>query len=75
MRRLLFIGTLIGTAMLAGCKISGPFEHNRNPQRVDDPRVSIPEQEARGRDRMPLPEFSPNIAPPLGIDFPGPHDR
>ena len=71
MRRLLFLGTML----LAGCKIAGPFEHNRNAQRVDDPRLSIPEQEVRGRDRRALPEFSPNIAPPTGTDFPGPHGR
>lgn len=71
MRRLL----LLGLFLLTGCRIVGPFEHNRNPARVDDPRLSIPEQEQRGRDRMSLPEFNPNFAPPTGTDFPGVHGR
>ncbi len=76
MCRLLLTATvLIGTTLLAGCKISGPFEHNRNPQRVDNPCLSIPEQEARGRDRMSLPDTSVNIAPQDRMGFMDPHGR
>jgi hypothetical protein len=76
MRRLLmFVALLPALLIVGGCKISGPLEHNRNPQRVDDPLLSIPEQEKRGRDRMSLPEFEKSIAPPTGTDFPGPHGR
>ncbi|OAI49921.1 hypothetical protein AYO44_18225 [Planctomycetaceae bacterium SCGC AG-212-F19] len=71
MRRLLMFGALL----LAGCKVAGPLEHNRNPQRVDDPFLPIPEQEKRGRDRMSLPEFESTIAPRTYTDFPGPHGR
>ena len=61
---------LLGVFFLAGCaNVSGPFS-SRPPQRVDDPRLSIPEQEARGRDRLSQPEFSPNVAPPLTPVFP-----
>jgi hypothetical protein len=70
MRRLLLTEMLlIGTVLLSGCTVAGPFEHNRNPQRVDDPRLSIPEQEVRGRDRMALPDTSPNIAPPSNAGY------
>jgi hypothetical protein len=76
MRRILLpVIALIGTTLLAGCKVSGPLEHNRNPQRVDDPCISIPEQQTRGRDRMSLPDTSPNIAPQNGMGFLDPHGR
>ena len=51
MRRLLFCGALL----LAGCRVAGPLEHNRDPVPVDPPGLSIPEQEMRARDRMSLP--------------------
>jgi len=61
MRRCLWIGVFL----LAGCaNLNGPFSA-RPPQRVDDPRLTIQEQEVRGRDRLSQPEFSPNVAPPL----------
>lgn len=76
MCRLLCTGLLlIGTVLLAGCRVAGPFEHNRNPQRVDDPSLSISEQEARARDRMSMPDTSSNIAPSNGIGFLDPHGR
>jgi hypothetical protein len=53
MHRLLLIGGLL---LLAGCKsVVGPFEA-RPPQRVDDPLLSIGEQQRRGRDRLALPD-------------------
>jgi hypothetical protein len=55
---------LAGVLILAGCQnIVGPFAR-RPPQRVDDPLLSIYEQEVRGRDRLALPLESPNVAPP-----------
>jgi hypothetical protein len=72
---------LIGVLALAGCQnIVGPFQH-REPQRVDDPLISINEQERRGRDRLAVPEDKAlgnptfNVAPLTYIDRPGPHDR
>jgi hypothetical protein len=54
---------LVGVLLLVGCQgITGPRERRANPERVDDPRLSIPQQEQRGRDRLALPE--PKIAPP-----------
>jgi hypothetical protein len=59
MRRLFMLGCLL----LQGCQsVSGPFAP-RTPQRVDDPLLSISEQERRGRDRLALPVESKNIAP------------
>jgi hypothetical protein len=54
MRQLLLPAVLL----LAGCQgVIGPREP-RQPVRVDDPRVSIAEQERRGRDRLALPDAS-----------------
>ncbi len=65
MRRILML-CLIG---LAGCQnVSGPFAP-RAPARVDDPRLSISEQESRGRDRWAIPDESPRVAPPSGAIF------
>jgi hypothetical protein len=62
-RRLLILGVLL----LAGCQsVRGPLQP-RDPQRVDDPRYSIPEQERRGRDQLPLPQESVTIAPPISV--------
>ena len=65
---------LAGLLFLAGCQnVTGPFEH-RKPERVDDPLLSITEQQRRGRDRLALPEDSV-LAPRAGVDAPGPHGR
>jgi hypothetical protein len=57
---------ILGILCLAGCQsFSGPFAP-RSQARVDDPRFSIPEQEARGRDRYAIPVESPLVAPPSG---------
>ena len=62
MRRLAFLTLLI----LAGCRnVIGPFDA-RPPVRVDDPRLSIEEQEARGRQFLALPDESPLAGPPSG---------
>jgi hypothetical protein len=72
MRRLLLIGAVL---LAVGCRgVVGPFEH-RAPQRVDDPNVSISEQQRRARDRLPLPEQSGSVAPRTYIEFPDPHGR
>ena len=71
MRRLCLAGILL----LAGCQnVAGPFSM-RKPERVDDPRLSIPEQERRGRDRLSYPETSADIVPRTYTEFPGPHGR
>ena len=58
---------LLGVLLLAGCRnVVGPFEH-RAPERVDDPLLTISEQQRRGRDRLALPDESRAIAPPTGI--------
>ena len=67
---------LLVALCLTGCaNVNGPLQHYFNPQRVDDPHLSIPEQEVRGRDRLALPEFGPNVAPRTYAEFPGPHGR
>jgi hypothetical protein len=53
MRRLLVLGILI---VLTGCQnVAGPFRP-KSPQRVDDPSVSIKEQQRRERARFALPD-------------------
>lgn len=72
MRRLFLFGALL----LMGCSgnLVGPFAP-RPPQRVDDPLLSINEQEKRGRDRLAYPDESPvktqNMAPPTYLSPPG----
>ncbi len=59
MRRLFLVGVLC----LIGCQgVRGPLQP-KDPQRVDDPRLPIGEQERRGRERLALPDESANIAP------------
>jgi hypothetical protein len=58
MRRLWTLGLLL----LVGCQnVVGPFQ--RTPARVDDPNVSIAEQQKRARERLALPENSTQVAP------------
>jgi hypothetical protein len=64
---------IVAALFTVGCtSIVGPFEH-RKPQRVDDPKLTIPEQETRGRDRLALPDQSKNVAPGSYGDFPLPN--
>ena len=66
MRKLFCLGVL----MLAGCQnVYGPFQA-RPPQQVDDPRMSIAEQESRGRDRLALPDDFSGLAPRSGAQLP-----
>src|SRR5262245_55261396 len=59
MRRLAVLAILV----LTGCQnVVGPLQPRR-PMRVDDPLVSVPEQERRARDRLALPDESPGVAP------------
>jgi hypothetical protein len=72
MRRLFLAGSLFLTGC---CNVVGPLDY-RTPQRPDDPCVSIPEQEVRGRDRLPLWDESTvkmkNLAPRTYVDRPSP---
>jgi hypothetical protein len=71
MRRTLLMAALL----VAGCHNTvGPFAP-RKPMRVDDPCVSIAEQERRGRDRLAIPEDDRNLAPRIYVDRPGPEGR
>lgn len=66
MRRTLLVGVLF----LAGCQnIVGPFQP-RGPGRVDDPLLSINEQQKRGRERLALPDDSPTVGPTTGLQVP-----
>jgi hypothetical protein len=61
---------LIGLLCLAGCRgVVGPFQQ-REPERVDDPRISIGDQQIRGRDRLALPDDANHLAPSTGISPP-----
>ena len=72
MRRLFLAGLLL----LAGCRsnLIGPFAH-RPTQRVDDPLLPVSEQQRRVRDRLALPDDSPNGPPPSGVERPTYHGR
>ncbi|HZT82803.1 MAG TPA: hypothetical protein VFA26_21410 [Gemmataceae bacterium] len=73
MRRLFLLSVLLS----AGCQsVIGPFAHRR-PERVDDPRLPTYEQEARGRDRLPLPQDyqgNKDVLPPVQ-GYPGTYGR
>ncbi len=72
MRRLFLIVPLL---LLAGCRnVEGPFAHRDNPVQVDDPRLTLEEQKRLERDRLALPEDSPNIGPPTYFQSPGAPD-
>jgi hypothetical protein len=63
---------LLGVLLLAGCEsIAGPRVHRDNPVRVDDPRLTIEEQQRLERDRLALPDSSPNVGPPTYLNSPG----
>jgi hypothetical protein len=63
MRRLIVLGVLL----LAGCQsVRGPLQP-REPQRADDPRYSIPEQQRRARDQLALPQETPTVAPNIPV--------
>jgi len=67
MRRLFLLGTLL----LAGCQsFVGPFE-SRKPERVDEPSLTIAEQQRRGRSRLALPDETVNAGPQSGVLMPG----
>jgi hypothetical protein len=57
---------LIIVLLAAGCEnLRGPLAP-RSPARVDDPNLSIPEQQVLGRDRIGLPDNSPVLPPEAG---------
>jgi hypothetical protein len=61
---------LMAVLCLAGCQnVTGPFAP-RTPERVDDPRLPISEQEIRGRDRYAIPQESPKVGPTSGDLYP-----
>jgi hypothetical protein len=68
MRYILTAGILL---LVAGCQnVVGPFRA-QTPMRVDDPGLTIAEQQRWGRDRLALPDESPWVLPPTGLPLPG----
>jgi hypothetical protein len=61
--------------LIAGChNVNGPFEH-RTPVWVNDPHLSIGEQEREARARLALPVESREVGPNSGVEIPGPIQR
>lgn len=59
----------VAALLLTGCgNITGPFAA-RKPLRVDDPNISIYEQQQRGRDRLALPDQAKQVMPQSYGDF------
>jgi hypothetical protein len=55
----------------AGCQgLVGPRQRREQGVWIDDPRLSIPEQQQRKRDQLALPENSPQITPRTGAEEP-----
>src|SRR6516164_6117970 len=68
MRRLFLVVSMV---LLSGChNVSGPLQP-KPPERVDDPLLTIGEQERKGRANLPLPIESPRVAPPSAAAIPG----
>ena len=64
---------LMGTLLLAGCanNFIGPWRRVcQPPVRIDDPRLTIPEQQAIQRSRVALPEPSMNVGPRTFSEYP-----
>lgn len=73
MRGILWAGAVL---LVTGCgDVVGPFRRTGPPIRIDDPRLSIPEQEARGRQYLALPEQSVIVGPRTYAEQPGYQDR
>jgi hypothetical protein len=71
MRRFFCVAVLL----LAGCQNTvGPFARH-NHERVDDPLLSIEEQQRRGRERLALPDNSDLAGPRTGLVGNDQHDR
>lgn len=70
LHRLAILVILILTT--SGCQsVVGPFERNWMPAaRVDDPRLSIEEQQARGRARLAYPDQTLNQGPRTFAEVP-----
>ena len=57
--------------LLAGCQnVRGPLQQQPT-SRIDDTRLPISEQQARGRDRLAFPDDSPSVGPSLQAQVPG----
>lgn len=66
---------LLGLVLVTGCQNTiGPFQR-RTPERVDDPMVSIKEQQRRGRDRLALWDDATGLAPKTYADRADPVGR
>ena len=62
---------ITGLLLVAGCEnIMGPFRP-KSPARVDDPRLSIDEQQRLGRQRLALPDETRLGGPRSGAAMPG----
>jgi len=69
MRRLVIAVVLL--TLLAGCQnVVGPFQA-RAPLRVDDPAVTLYEQQRRSRERLALPDDSEGVGPRSPASRPG----
>jgi len=60
------------TLMVVGCDLAGPWKHRGNPIRVDQPGLSISEQQQRSLDRLAIPQAP---GPSTEFDRPGVHGR
>ena len=65
-------GFVLGILLLvAGCQgIAGPWVHKQNPVQVDNPNLTIPEQQRLARDRLAVPETSSTVAPRTYAEYP-----
>lgn len=57
--------------LVSGCQgMNGPWVHKQNPVRVDDPHLTIDQQERLGRDRLAIQEMDSNIVPRTYTELP-----
>jgi hypothetical protein len=67
MRKLMLAGILV----LTGCQgVVGPFQRARMKDPVDDPRLTINEQQQKARERLAYPEDVPGAEAPRTMEPP-----
>jgi hypothetical protein len=69
MHRILLVVLLLTCAVIGCQSVVGPFQRWYRKDRIDDPRLTIEEQEKRGRERLANPEGR-DVGPPTGFEAP-----
>jgi len=62
---------MVGILLLTGCEsLIGPRKRSPFPEKVDDPNLTIKQQERRARDQLAYPDGSTAVAPRTFAEVP-----